>query len=257
MISKKTRSGFDPDHRVVFPVLQGIDCVISDCPHRQGEKQDDVRKPDHPGGRSGHQNAPIEGQSQPGLRPERNSLHVWIGRHQWQGEQGYQFCVQRKAEPHQKADQKLRAQKGVSPVQCNCTRRDRPPGCAGNLCIDLAIGNVVPSAARAAHGDRANTKQDRPAKICPGKVAGDRRESQANPARQRQQPDANRAINPRQRQIRSAAVRQGLEKTGRNRVRRAQRHRGARCRLNVHNGLFFRHITHARTHRAARLGFEQ
>ena len=76
--------------------------------------------------------------------------------------------------------------------------RDRPRAGARDLRVDVAVDDVVVGAAGAAHGDRADQEEHEVPGVgigAPGGVGGERRRP---PARQEQQPPADRPVEPRQ-----------------------------------------------------------
>ena len=100
-----------------------------------------------------------------------------------------------------KPDQRLQNQKRHRLFDRHLTRRDRPRARALDLGVEIAVGDVVPGAAGAAHREGADEEQQAMPGIGIGLAGGDRGEPGRPPARQQQQPGADRAVEPRQPQI--------------------------------------------------------
>ena len=102
---------------------------------------------------------------------------------------------------HGKADQRLQHQERHCLFDGHLTRRDRPRARALDLGVEIAVGDVVPGAAGAAHREGADEEQQAMPRIGIGFAGGDRSEPGRPPAGQQQQPGADRAVEPRQAQI--------------------------------------------------------
>ena len=100
-----------------------------------------------------------------------------------------------------KPDQRLQHQEHRRPPDAHLSGRNRPRARALDPGVDVAIDEVVPGAAGAAHHDGADQEQHDVPGIGPPCAGRDRGERRRPPARQQQQPPADRPVEPRQPQI--------------------------------------------------------
>ena len=98
-------------------------------------------------------------------------------------------------------DQRLHHQEHHRRLHAHLARRDRPRARALDPCIDVAVDQIVPGAAGAAHDDGADQQQHDVPGIGPPGAVGDGGERRRPPARQQQQPPADRAVETRQPEI--------------------------------------------------------
>ena len=185
------------DDGVVALVLHGVDRVVDQGP---GDAAD-IERDGGPGERAGHrgiahQRAPVEGQPQHDLRPVGEALHRRIDGDQDQRQQRHAAGELVELEQDRRADGRLQHHPDQRIAQLHLARRQRPAARALDLGIDLAVDDVVPGAARAAHGERAQREQRHPAdQPAPFRRGAQRRRP---PAGQHQQPDADRPVPARQ-----------------------------------------------------------
>ena len=101
---------------------------------------------------------------------------------------------------HREPDQRLRHQKGAAACDRHLPGRDRPRARALDPAVEVAIDDVVPGAARAAHREGADQEQDDVPEI--DRLArGDGGKSGRPPARDEQQPRADRPVEAGEPQI--------------------------------------------------------
>ena len=102
---------------------------------------------------------------------------------------------------HQQPDQRLRHQEHDRRLDAHLPGRNRPRARALDLRVDVAIEQIVPGAARAAHHDGADQEQQHVPGIGSPLAGGDGGERRRPPARQQQQPPADRPVETGQPQI--------------------------------------------------------
>jgi hypothetical protein len=144
----------------------GVDGVISDYPADRSRVEHERRPIETPElGGPAHQRAPREGEAEKNLRPIRDALHEWIdGNHQQRGDAG----DHRKAielDQHQQTDQRLRNHKDCRLRDRNLLRGDWPGASALDQAIKIAVDQIVPGAACAAHCKCADKEQDNMPKV--------------------------------------------------------------------------------------------
>ena len=161
-LAEQQRGRLDADHQIVLAVLVRVDGVIADHPgDRPGIEHE--RRPIEPaeGGRPAHQRAPGEGEAEHDLRPIGDALHERIdGDHQQRGEAGHhREAVE--LDQHQQSDQRLRQHEERGLRDRHLFRRDRPRARALDQGVEIAIDQIVPGAAGAAHGKGADERTRR------------------------------------------------------------------------------------------------
>jgi hypothetical protein len=87
------------------------------------------------------------------------------------------------AQQHRQADQRLSHEKQRRLNDADLAGRDRPRTCAFDRGVEIAIDDVVPGAAGAAHGEGADEEQRDMRQARPPRVSGDRRKGGRPPAR--------------------------------------------------------------------------
>lgn len=207
-LAEQARGGAHADQGVVFAVLQGVDRVIGDRPQGEAEIEQVDRAGDQAGGGRADQDAPVEGEAEPGLRPPGDALGEGIDGDQRQGEQGGDLRVPGQEQPDDEARAELGGEEEVSVAQRDRAGRDRAGDRAGDFRVEVAVCDVVPGAAGAAHDDGADEEQEDPAEIDQEQAAGEALEGEADEAGQEQQPDADGPVEPRQHGIGAPGRRQ-------------------------------------------------
>ncbi len=161
-----------------------------------------------------HRETPVEGQAQPGLRPPGNALHERIGGDQSQRHEAENDGQDAQLHQNAKADQRADDDEGNRLFRRDLARRDWTATRPFDLGVDIAIDQVVKGAAGGAHQRRADCEQSQfiegeivrqSGGIEAGqpriyRVDGEERmrhgEGQTHGARQEQQPDADRPVEP-------------------------------------------------------------
>ena len=185
------------DHGVVALVLHGVDGVVDHGPgHAAGIERD--RGPREFAGHGGEadQGAPVEGEAEHELRPRGQALHRRIDGDQDQRGERHAAGEFVQLEENGNADQRLQGRPDQGIAQRDLACRQRPAARAFDLGVDLAVDDIVPGAAGAAHGKRPQREQRHPA----GEAAPLRRRAQGErpPAGKQQQPGPDRPVPARQ-----------------------------------------------------------
>ena len=189
--------GFDPDHHIIFLVLMGVNGVIAQSPEQPRPIQRHCGQGDlAPHRRPSQQRPPIEGQSQPRLRPMGDALHQRIRKDQQQRRHPHPNGKDLELHQHGQPHRQLRRQKN----------RRLPPG---NLVggdgtilgpldprIEIPVGDVVDGAARPPHHHRPDGEQQRIFNQRP--IKGRCRQHQTPPAWKQQQPGTDGPVHPHQ-----------------------------------------------------------
>ena len=139
----------------------GIDGVVADHPgDRAGIEQQCRQIEPAERRRPAHQRAPGEGEAEHDLRPVGDPLHERIDRDH--GERGEPDKDREAVElqQHREPDQGLQHEKDGSRRDRHLARRDRPRARALDAGVEIAVDDVVPGAAGAAHGEGADEEQD-------------------------------------------------------------------------------------------------
>ena len=97
------------------------------------------------------------------------------------------------------------------------------------LRVEIAIDDVVPGAAGAAHGEGADEKQSEVREARSGDAGGDRGKRRRPPARQQQQPGADRAVEAREPQVWTGPGRRDAYRPNCRSHRRPNRPPGSSC----------------------------
>lgn len=200
--SEEESRGPDADHGVVLGVLQRVDRVV---PHRPGDR----RGIDREGGPTqaavvgcpAHETAVGEGEPQHGLGPRCHALHQGVDRHEDHrdeaGDDGEAVEVDQDRQP----DQAQEHGEDDRLARRHLPRGDRPQSRALDLRVEVAVEEIIVGAPGAAHGDRADEEEQQ---VRQGREAGAIRGSgngRRPPARQQEQPPADRPVNSRQPQV--------------------------------------------------------
>ena len=201
-LAEQQRGGFDADQRIVFAILVGVDGVVADHPgDRAGIEQ--KRRHIEPAESAGpaHQRAPGKRQPEHDLRPIGDALHERIDHDD--GERGDAERDGEAVERDQygKADKRLQDEEQSRLRDAHLAGRDRPRAGALDGAVEIAIDDVVPGAAGAAHGKGADEKQNEMQDVRRPRVGRDRGERRRPPARQQQQPRADRPVEAGEPQI--------------------------------------------------------
>ncbi len=156
-----------------------------------------------------NQRAPVEGDPQETLWEIGIALHERIDRDHAQAGNRRDGGRQGELRQHRQPDQRLKNDKSQCLLHADLTRWNGPCRRAGNLAIDIPVGDVIPGTARAPHGQRTNAKQhpipQQHQNTVPGPMPKQRH---APPAGQQQQPGPNRAVPSGQARIWSGKGRQ-------------------------------------------------
>jgi hypothetical protein len=130
LIAEAEGGGFDADERVVFAILDGVDRVVTERPEDQarrragrlacGESRPCVCR----GG--GDEDAPVEGEPEPDLRPPGDAFHQRIERDHGNGAERHQLGEVGQAQQHAEANEALSQQ--PDPRLLQATRRRRAAG---------------------------------------------------------------------------------------------------------------------------------
>ena len=98
-------------------------------------------------------------------------------------------------------DERLHDEEDRGPKDADLPGRDWPRARPLDAAVEIAIDDVVPRAAGAAHGEGADEKQGEVREARRRAMRGDRSKRRRPPARQQQQPGADRAVKARKAQI--------------------------------------------------------
>src|SRR5262249_37253429 len=94
------------------------------------------------------------------------------------------------------AEERLRHQEYGGLSDAHLAGRDRPRAGALDLAVEIAVDDVVPGAAGAAQRERADEDQDEVGGARAALVSGNRRQARRPPARNKQEPGADRPVEP-------------------------------------------------------------
>ena len=157
---EQQRGRLDADQRVVLAILMRVDGVVADHPGDRAGIEHERRgiEPAEHGGPA-HQRAPGEGEAEHDLRPIGDALHEGVDRDDDErgdpGGDGEAVELQQHEEP----DQRLRHQERRRPGDAHLAGRDRTGARALDAAVEIAVDDVVPGAAGAAHREGADEEQ--------------------------------------------------------------------------------------------------
>ena len=127
--------------------MQGIDCVVGDCPEYAGAVERECGEAERACcGGIGHEDAEIEGEAEECLRIVGDALHEWVGGNEgddceaeedgedWQGEEDGKAGAEEEGEENQ----------GLAHADFSCG--DGARFCAFHLSVDFAVEDVVDDA---------------------------------------------------------------------------------------------------------------
>ena len=200
-LTEEQRRRLDADERVVVAILVRVDSVIADHPAYGAGVEQNRRCIETPKGRRpSHQRAPGEGEPEHNLRPVGDPLHERIDRDHRQRGEADEDREPVELQQNRKPEQCLQREKAGGGRDRHLSRRDGARARALNARIEVAIDDIVPGAARPAHGKRADEEQEQMPEVDPHPGVN-RGKANRPPARQQQQPRADRAVEARQAQI--------------------------------------------------------
>ena len=175
-----------------------VDRVVAERPENPAE----IEQYRWPGEGTGHrgpaeEGAPVEVEPEKELRPPGDALHERVGADQRQHADPEPPAQGFEAEQHGAADRELHRHEDDRLRHADpAARQGAQPG-AGDFAVILAVGDVVERAAGAAHCDGADRKQQQEQRIGPSRT----RQRDPPPAREQQEPGADRAVPARQPRI--------------------------------------------------------
>ena len=180
---EQKRGGLDADERVVLAILMGINRVVADHPgNRAGIEQQRRNAERAEGGGPTHQCAPGKRQSQHDLRPVCDAFHERVDRDDGERSdaKGNREAVE--GDQHDETDQCLQQQKAESLLDADLPGRNGPRTCALNAAVEIAVDDVVPGAAGAAHRECTDKEERDVDEARSGAAGGDSGESGRPPA---------------------------------------------------------------------------
>ena len=231
LVAQTPRGRFHPGEGVVLKVLDRVDRIVAEGPEhaasvqqngryrqRAGRGHDQARSanaalaehPEQPeghderadrSGRKPHQRAPVEREAQPRLRPPRDPLHERVGGHQPQRQHAQRPAQRRQRQQDHQRRQAAPQHERPGLLDADLPRGHRPQGGARHLGVDVAVDDVVVGAAGRPHQRRAQEEQQEQHRVGHAPLHR-RRQGEALPPRQHQQPDPRRPIEPPQLQPR-------------------------------------------------------
>src|SRR5438105_3358963 len=148
--------------------------------------------------------APVEVEPKKQLRPPGDALHEGVGADQSQDADSEPPAQGFEAEQHRGADRELYRHEDDRLPDADPAARQRTPQGPLDLAVILAVGDVVQRAAGAAHCDGADREQQQQHRVGPSRPS----QRNAPPAREQQEPSADRPVPSRQPRIRLRPPRQ-------------------------------------------------
>ena len=193
-VTEAARGRLHAGEGVVFQILHGVDGVIAQGPEQAADIQQDGR-PAQSVGRGGvaEQGAPVEGQAQPGLRPPGDPLHERIAGHEAEREHTQADGQPAHADQDRQRCQAAAEDEAPGLFDADLSGRDRPQGRARHLGVEVAVDDVVEGAAGRPHQRGPDQEGQQQPRVRPLALFR-RRQGDALPAGQHQQPDAGRPI---------------------------------------------------------------
>ena len=174
----------------------GVDRVVAQRPGDAGDIEQPRRPADAALDRSpAQQRTVVEGEAEEGLRPVRDALHQGVEDHQQQRAHSKQDREQVELQQNGEARAQQHRHKGDGPLHPDGAGRQRTPAGALHACVEVAVEDVVEGAAGGPHHERAGGEEHQKLQIRQPL----RGETDGPETRPEQEPNADRLIQPGQR----------------------------------------------------------
>ncbi len=202
VLHQQPRGGLYANQFVILAILMRIDRVVAQGPEEKPGIENKGGQIDVAGlGRKSQKRTPVEGKSQPGLRPPGDPLHERIGGHQQKRGDAQNYGEAVELQQDDQSQQGQENHKDTSAGHADGARGDGTAARARHLGIDLAVHDIVEGATGSPHDDGAKPEQHDIIKIAPireGTLVRHRTQRQAADAGPEQQPGADRPVQAHQ-----------------------------------------------------------
>ena len=201
--TEEAGGGFHADEGVVFGVLVGVDRVVEEGPSDAGGVEDQRRDMERSGvGGEGQKRAPVEGKPKEDLWPPCEAFGEGVDRDSDHRQHAEKDGVEVEGEEDGEGDEGLDHHPDGGLFRSHLPRGDRAGAGAGDLSVELAVGDIVPRAARAAHEESAcGASDENPEVEQAGLAVMQDAEEERPPAGQQQEPRADGAIRTGEAQV--------------------------------------------------------